>query len=81
MIVSLLNGSLKVEVKYSHEDSDFEDDILVSFTEECPKDECIFNADETNICLTPKEAIRLAKALLAAAEESLENRDEEVAED
>jgi hypothetical protein len=81
MVLTLLDGALMVEVVYSEEDRGFDDDILVRFTEECPNNERLFKADETNICLTPREAIRLAKALLIAAEESLKHCDEEVAED
>jgi hypothetical protein len=70
MAISLLDNSLRVEVFYDPEDDDFEDNICVSFVEDCPEDEKIFWAGETNIYLTPQQACELARALLKAAEAS-----------
>ncbi len=81
MLVVLLDGALKIEVAYSHEEDGLEDDVLMRFTENCPQDERLFGADETIICLTPREAVRLANALLAAAEISMEQREMEDSED
>ncbi len=80
MTVLLLDGTLLVNVRFCVEDGDFEDNIGVSIREECPDDERIFRANETNISLTPKEAIRLAALLLDAAEKSLADRETEVIE-
>ena len=70
-IIYLLDRSLKVEVYYEPEDRAFCDNICISFCEECPEKERIFNADETNIYLSSEQSKKLAKALLAAAKESI----------
>ncbi len=67
MVVMLLDNSLKVEIYYDECDRDFADSICVSFREECPDDERIFRGDETNIYLTPEQAMQLAQALSHAA--------------
>lgn len=67
MFVFLLDNSLKVEVYCDEMDSEFEDNICVSFVETCPDDEKIFRADETNIFLTPKQAEQLGSLLVRAA--------------
>jgi len=70
MIISLLDGSLKVQVFYEEPDATFEDNVCISFLEDCPEDEKIFKANETNIFLTPGQAAQLAEALSKAAAES-----------
>jgi hypothetical protein len=70
MGIYLLDKSLKVEICYEELDCDFEDNICISFIEECPDEERIFRADETNIYLTPDEASELAEALSRAAQAS-----------
>lgn len=80
MAVRLLDGTLFVSVRYCVEEGEYEDNICVSFREECPDEEKIFCANETNISLTPKEAIHLAKLLLAAADESLADRETEISD-
>lgn len=71
MALYLLDNSLKVDVFYEESDSEFADDICISFVEECPENEKIFKADETNIYLTPEQARRFAYTLLEAAKDSV----------
>jgi hypothetical protein len=54
--ITLLDGSLKLNIFYEQFDRSFDDDICLCFTEDCPEDEKIFKADETSIYLTPEEA-------------------------
>jgi hypothetical protein len=68
--IYLLDRSLKVDVYYEPEDRNFNDNICISFCEECPDYEKIFVADETNIYLTSEQARQLAEALLQATFES-----------
>ncbi len=70
MIILLLDNSLRVQVFYEEPDADFEDNICICFQEECPENEKIFRADETNIFLTPKQAAQLAEELSKAAADS-----------
>jgi hypothetical protein len=67
MTIFLLEDSLRVEVYFEHSDMDFEDNICISFYEDCPYPEKIFRAGETNIYLTHEQACQLGKALLEAA--------------
>jgi hypothetical protein len=67
MFVMLLDNSLKVEIYCDQMDSEFEDNICISFVEECPEDEKIFKADETNIYLTPQQAEQFGNLLARAA--------------
>lgn len=64
MFVFLLDNSLRVEVYCEEMDSEFEDNICVSFVETCPDDEKIFRAGETNIYLTPKQAEQFGSLLM-----------------
>jgi hypothetical protein len=70
MALYLLDNSLKVEVYYDPSDSEFDDNICISFVEDCPEEEKIFWAGETNIYLTAEQACALAEALRAATRES-----------
>jgi hypothetical protein len=70
MAIYLLDDSLKVDVFFDPEDCEFNDNICVRFTEECPEEEKLFWAGETNIYLTPQQARQLAKVLNEAAEAS-----------
>jgi len=70
MYVYLLDKSLRVEVYYDQTDQGFEDNICVSFIEDCPDDEKIFKADETNIYLTCLQATQLVKVLNQAVRAS-----------
>ncbi|MFO7662720.1 MAG: hypothetical protein R6X18_09015 [Chloroflexota bacterium] len=54
--ITLLDGSLILNIYYEETDSAFEDDICLCFTEDCPEDEKVFKADETSIYLTPEQA-------------------------
>lgn len=68
--IYLLDRSLKVEVYYEPEDSEFADNICISFCEECPDNERLFIADETNIFLSCDQSKLLAEALLEAVQKS-----------
>ena len=68
--IYLLDRSLKVDVYFEPEDRDFNDNICVSMVEDCSDCEKIFVADETNIYLSPEQALQLAKALMQAVSDS-----------
>jgi hypothetical protein len=70
MTISLLDGSLKIDVFYDCKDSQFEDHICIKVVEDCPEDEKIFYAGETNIFLTSEQARQLSNALLKAVDQS-----------
>jgi hypothetical protein len=73
MSIILLDGSLRVDISYEELDSDFADNIQVSIHEDCPDDERLFRAEETNIFLTPDQACELARRLSLAAQCSIQN--------
>lgn len=77
--ISLLDGSLILNIYYDESDREFEDDICLCFTEDCPEDEKIFKADETSIYLTPEEAaliiLELTRAMNAYRKESISGED------
>lgn len=54
--ITLLDGSLKLSIFCDELDRAYEDDICLRFEEDCPEDEKLFKADETNIYITPKQA-------------------------
>jgi hypothetical protein len=66
--ISLLDGSLKLNVFYEQSDREFEDDICICFVEECDDDEKLFRADEVSIYLTPREVGLLLLELNRALE-------------
>lgn len=68
MLVDLLNGQLKINIRFTPSDSTFDDNICLCIEEPCHEDEKVFRAEQTNLFLTPDEARSLAEALLAAAE-------------
>jgi hypothetical protein len=70
MTVNLLDGSLKLDVFYDCKDSQFEDHLCLKIIEECPEEEKIFNAGETNIYLTAEQAQQISDALLKAVHQS-----------
>ncbi len=70
MTISLLDGSLKIDVFYDCKDRQFEDHICIKVVEDCPEDEKIFYAGETNIYLTPEQARQISNALLKAVDQS-----------
>jgi hypothetical protein len=73
MAIYLLENSLKVEITYEENDSEYEDNIRVQIVEECPDEEKIFRHDETNLYLTPEQANGLARLLDIAAQASRMN--------
>jgi hypothetical protein len=73
MSILLLDDSLKVEISFERTESRFDDNIRVMFVEDCPDDERLFRAMETNIFLTPDQACELARYLSTAAQCSLQN--------
>lgn len=70
MTIYLLDKSLQVDICYEEGDSEYEDNICMSIIEDCPDEEKLMRADETNLYMTPAEARQLAEALLAAADKS-----------
>ena len=70
MQISLLDNSLFVNIFYETPDQAFEDNICIQLIEQCPEDEKILRAEETNIYLTPEQAAQLAEALSNAAADS-----------
>ena len=70
MTISLLDGSLKVGVFFDKGDHEFEDNICICFKENCPEEEKILYAGETNIYITPEQARELANLLMDANEQS-----------
>ncbi|RJQ44459.1 MAG: hypothetical protein C4545_01355 [Anaerolineaceae bacterium] len=70
MTISLLDGSLHVGVFFDKGDHEFEDNICICFTEDCPEEEKIFYAGETNIYITSDQARELAALLIEAADQS-----------
>lgn len=70
MSISLLDGSLHLSVFFDKGDQEFDDNICLCFKEDCPEEEKIMYAGETNIYITPEQARELAAQLLDAAEKS-----------
>ena len=70
MTISLLDGSLEINVFFDRKDHEFNDNVCICFKELCPEDEKIMYAGETNIYITDEQARDLAAMLLAAAEHS-----------
>ncbi|HEY60252.1 MAG TPA: hypothetical protein G4N92_06165 [Anaerolineae bacterium] len=70
MAISLLDGSIHIDIFFEPRDSGFEDNICVCIKETCPEEEKILYAGETNIFLEPDQARQLAEMLLKAAEHS-----------
>jgi hypothetical protein len=68
MEILILDDTIKIVVCYERQDAEFDDNICISFLEECPEEERIFRANETNIYLTQEQARRLAQALNNAAD-------------
>lgn len=70
MDIYLLDDTLKVNVYYDPSDCGFDDNICFSFLEECPEEEKILRASETNLYLTCDQARQIALALLQAVGDS-----------
>ena len=68
--ILILDETVEVEIFYSGEDADLEDNICLKVTETCVEDEKIFRHDESHLYLTAAQARELAQALLAAVEKS-----------
>lgn len=75
MKIELLDGTLLVEVNYCLDNQEFEDDICLTMIERCPDDERIFRADETNLLITPAEAVLIIRSLEKAVQASLNHRE------
>lgn len=71
MKIHLVDNTLEVEIFYERSDQDYPDNICMRITEECPEEEKLFRAHQTNIYLTPQQASQVAVALASAAEKSL----------
>ena len=70
MSIHLLENTLKVNIYYDEKDCAYDDNICVSILEDCPEEEKLFRANETNMYLTPEQAIQLIQALTAATSQS-----------
>lgn len=70
MTVTLLEGTLQIDIFYDCEDQDLEDNICVQVIERCPPAERILRAGQTHIFLTPDQARELGEALLQATHHS-----------
>lgn len=68
--VHLLDESLLVEVFYSCEDADLEDNICLKISESCLEEEKVFRHDESHLYLTRSQALALAEALVEAVKRS-----------
>jgi hypothetical protein len=75
MPISLCSDTIFVEIFFDQTESCYEDNITLSFTEDCPENEKVFRVDETNILMTAEQARKLGQALLKAAEESADYAD------
>lgn len=71
MTIHLVDDTLKVEIFYEKTDQAFSDNVCMRIIEDCPEDEKLFKAHETNLYLTPQQATQLASALARASEKSL----------
>ncbi|MDX1412996.1 MAG: hypothetical protein R3293_02335 [Candidatus Promineifilaceae bacterium] len=68
MSISLVDNTLRVNIYLEESDLAFDDDICICIVEDCPADEKLFRADETNIYITPDPAGLLIMALQRAME-------------
>jgi hypothetical protein len=67
--INLLDGSLKLNIYFEESDREFDDDICLCFTEDCPEDEKLFKADEVSIFVTPEQVALMILELNRALEE------------
>ena len=70
MKIELLGGCLVMDIFFEENDSEFDDNVCLRFTEPCSTEEWLFKVGETNIFLTAVEARQVAQTLLKIAEES-----------
>jgi hypothetical protein len=68
--ISLLDGSLQIDIYFDPQDCRYDDNICVQIKEDCPEEEKIFHAGETNIFLTAEQARQLASLLTKIADQS-----------
>jgi hypothetical protein len=66
--ITLLDGSLKLNIYFEESDREFEDDICLCFVEDCPEDEKLFKADEVSIYATPEQVALMILELNRALE-------------
>jgi hypothetical protein len=59
MSILLLGDSLKVDIFLDETDAGFEDNICIRLVEDCPAEEMLLKADETNIYVTADEVSTL----------------------
>jgi hypothetical protein len=70
--ILLLDDSLQLEIFFSKEDCDLDDNICVVFNETCPEDEKVFKHEESHLFLTRQQAREIIAALGAAIQDSEE---------
>jgi hypothetical protein len=68
--VFLLDDSLDVEVFFSTEDKDLEDNICMKISESCKEEEKVFKHDESYLYLTQIQVREFIEALQAALNQS-----------
>ena len=66
MAVKILDDTLTFEAFIDHEDSGFEDDVCLRFTETCPEEEKVFYAGESNLYVTRQQARQIVGEILKA---------------
>jgi hypothetical protein len=66
----LLDGSLEVEIYFYDDGEGYEDNIYLSFSENCPDEQKVFKVDSTQLNITPSQATHLIEALTNAIQES-----------
>jgi hypothetical protein len=66
--ITLLDGSLKLNISFEESDREFDDDICLCFVEDCPEDEKLFKADEVSIFVTPEQVALMILELNRALE-------------
>jgi hypothetical protein len=69
MSVSLLEGGLLINIYFDESDREFDDDICIEITEDCPEDERVLRFEETNIYITPDQACLLILELQRAMDD------------
>ena len=67
MPIYLLDESLMINIFYEQKDCAFSDNICLSIIEDCPEEERIFKAEQSNLYLTSEQARHFASALNRAA--------------
>ena len=70
MVITILDGSMKIQIDYDWMEPQYKDNIFMAFTEHCPKEQRVFDGGGIRLGLTPSEAEQLALALKTAVEKS-----------